>query len=58
MISTPRAIFPSAQFRGSKADLWDGGHRVPFIVRWPGQVKPGALNDALICLTDFYGDQR
>ncbi|MEJ6603952.1 MAG: arylsulfatase [Opitutaceae bacterium] len=45
--------FPSAQFRGSKADLWDGGHRVPFIVRWPGQVKPGALNDALICLTDF-----
>lgn len=26
--------YPSAQFRGSKADLWDGGHRVPFIVRW------------------------
>lgn len=45
--------FPSGQFRGSKADLWDGGHRVPFIVRWPGQVKPGSQSDALICLTDF-----
>ena len=45
--------FPSAQFRGSKADLWDGGHRVPFLVKWPGQVQPGSQNDALICLTDF-----
>ncbi len=45
--------FPSAHLRGSKADLWDGGHRVPFIVRWPGKVKPGSQNDQLICLTDL-----
>ena len=45
--------FPSAQFRGSKADLWEGGHRVPFIVRWPALVKPGTSSDETICLTDF-----
>jgi arylsulfatase A-like enzyme len=45
--------FPSAQFRGSKADLWDGGHRVPFIVRWPKVVEAGSQSDALICLTDL-----
>ncbi|MEP2776455.1 MAG: arylsulfatase [Luteolibacter sp.] len=45
--------YPSAQFRGSKADLWDGGHRVPFIVRWPAQIDPGSESEALICLTDL-----
>ncbi len=45
--------FPSAQFRGSKADLWDGGHRVPFIVRWPSVIKAGSQSDQTICLTDF-----
>jgi len=45
--------YPSAQFRGSKADLWDGGHRVPFLVRWPAKVKPGGSTDELICLTDL-----
>ncbi|WPJ96256.1 arylsulfatase [Coraliomargarita algicola] len=45
--------FPSAQFRGSKSDLWDGGHRVPFIVRWPAIVEAGSQSDELICLTDF-----
>ena len=45
--------FPSAQFRGYKADIWDGGHRIPFIARWPGHVKAGTCNDAVICLTDF-----
>ena len=44
----------SAQLRGSKADLWDGGHRVPFIVRWPGRVTPGSRSDQLICLTDLF----
>jgi arylsulfatase A-like enzyme len=48
-----RGHFPSAQFRGYKADIWDGGHRVPFIVRWPGHVEPGSTSDQLICLTDF-----
>ena len=35
--------FPSGPFRGYKADAWEGGHRVPFIVRWPGTVKPGSV---------------
>lgn len=45
--------FPSGNLRGSKADLWDGGHRVPFIVRWPGKVKPGSVSDQLICQADL-----
>tara|TARA_R110002049_G_scaffold4601_5_gene32730 strand:+ start:1018270 stop:1019787 length:1518 start_codon:yes stop_codon:yes gene_type:complete len=44
----------SAHLRGSKADIWDGGHRVPFIVRWPGKIKPGSTSDQLICLTDLF----
>lgn len=41
-------------YRGSKADLWDGGHRVPFIVRWPKKVKAGSVSKEVICLTDFF----
>ena len=44
----------SAHLRGSKADLWDGGHRIPFIVKWPGVVKPGSRSNQLICLTDLF----
>ena len=44
----------SAHLRGHKADLWDGGHRIPFIVRWPGKVEAGSKNDQLICLTDLF----
>ncbi|MCA9122644.1 MAG: sulfatase-like hydrolase/transferase [Planctomycetaceae bacterium] len=46
--------FVSAHMRGSKADIWDGGHRIPFIVRWPGTVDPGSQSDQLICLTDLF----
>jgi len=45
--------FPSANLRGSKADIWDGGHRVPFVVRWPGVTTPGTQSDQLICLSDM-----
>ncbi len=45
---------PSAGYRGHKADLYEGGHRVPLIVRWPGQVVAGRTTDALACLTDVY----
>ncbi|MCH6257488.1 arylsulfatase [Puniceicoccaceae bacterium K14] len=45
--------YVSANMRGSKSDLWDGGHRVPFVVRWPGIVNPGSTSDQLICLTDL-----
>jgi len=44
----------SAHLRGSKADIWDGGHRIPFIVKWPGKVEPGSTSDQLICLTDLF----
>lgn len=44
----------SAHFRGSKADLWDGGHRVPFVVRWPGKIVPGSSSNQLICHTDLF----
>lgn len=43
--------FPSELRRGTKADIWDGGHHVPFIVRWPGKIKAGARTDQLTCLT-------
>jgi arylsulfatase A-like enzyme len=45
--------YPSADRRGYKSDLWDGGHRVPFIVRWPAQVKPGTTSHQLVSLTDL-----
>ncbi len=44
---------PSYVFRGHKADIYEGGHRIPFVVRWPGKVKPGTRSDQLICLTDL-----
>ena len=45
---------PSAGYRGHKADIYEGGHRVPFIVRWPGHYEGGYRTDALACLTDLY----
>jgi arylsulfatase A-like enzyme len=45
--------FPSAQYRGYKADIWEGGHRVPFICRWPGKIKAGSTSAQLVCLTDL-----
>lgn len=40
--------------RGTKADIWEGGHRVPFLVRWPGKVKAGSRCDRAITHTDFF----
>lgn len=45
--------YPSGPLRGYKADAWEGGHRVPFIVRWPGVVKPGAVCGQLVHQADF-----
>ena len=44
---------PNHVFRGSKADIYEGGHRVPLFVRWPGKVKPGSRYDGIVCLTDI-----
>lgn len=59
---SPRADFeelkrvghnPSYIYRGSKADIYEGGHRVPFILSWPGMVKYGLKSDEIICTTDL-----
>jgi arylsulfatase A len=39
--------------RGAKRDVWEGGHRVPFIARWPGKIPPGSVCRETICLTDL-----
>jgi arylsulfatase A-like enzyme len=44
---------PNYIYRGVKADIWEGGHRVPFIARWPGHVPAGTVSDETICLTDL-----
>jgi len=44
---------PSHIYRGHKADVFEGGHRVPFIVRWPAQVKAGGVSPQLIGQIDF-----
>ena len=41
-------------FRGTKADIWEAGHHVPFFVRWPGVIEPGSSCAETICLTDFF----
>jgi arylsulfatase A-like enzyme len=38
--------------RGTKADIWEGGHRVPLIAAWPGHIPAGKTADQLVCLTD------
>jgi len=45
---------PSRGFRGHKADIYEGGHRVPCIVRWPAGVDGGRRTSALACVTDLY----
>lgn len=39
--------------RGAKRDAWEGGHRVPFVVRWPGKVKAGTTCDEVVCHVDL-----
>jgi len=43
---------PAGPLRGGKYTAWEGGTREPFVVRWPGHVKPG-VSDALVCQVDF-----
>ena len=40
-------------WRGQKADIHEGGHRVPLLVRWPGNVEPGSHANQTVCLTDL-----
>jgi len=43
-----------AKWRGQKSDIQEGGHRIPFIARWPGRIKAGSTSNALICHTDIF----
>ncbi|MEM1305001.1 MAG: arylsulfatase, partial [Planctomycetota bacterium] len=43
---------PNGPLRGTKADIWEAGHRVPFLARWPGRVAPGSIVDETICHVD------
>lgn len=44
--------YPNGPYRGAKGSLWDGVHRVPFLVGWPDVVEAGSTSDELICFTD------
>ncbi len=45
--------YPSGPLRGYKSDAWEGGHRIPMIVRWPGVVEPGSVCDRLVHQADL-----
>ena len=44
---------PSGLFRGHKADIFEGGHRVPFIVKWPKKIQAASISHKTICTTDL-----
>lgn len=53
----PRALkydhWSSEPFRGAKRDIYEGGHHVPFVVRWPEVIQPGSVSDALVSQVDI-----
>ena len=44
----------AGELRGMKGDIYDGGHRIPHIVKWPRKIKPGTTNNSLNTLASFY----
>jgi arylsulfatase A-like enzyme len=44
---------PYPPLRSSKSSIHEGGHRVPFLARWPGKIQPGSVSGATICLNDL-----
>jgi|LUMW01.1.fsa_nt_gb arylsulfatase A-like enzyme len=44
---------PSYVFRGHKGDIFEGGHRIPFVARWPRRIKASQQSKETICLTDL-----
>lgn len=45
---------PNAHWRGAKSDIYEGGHRVPFLVTWPNKVKASSISHSTICTTDLF----
>ncbi|MBJ45076.1 MAG: arylsulfatase [Planctomycetaceae bacterium] len=50
---TDHAHDSARPWRGLKRDQWEGGHRVPFLVRWPGKIHSGSISNETICQTDL-----
>ena len=46
--------YPSYIYRGYKADIYEGGHRIPFIAHWPEKIKKSMIYDETVCLTDIF----
>ncbi|WP_145051183.1 sulfatase family protein [Lignipirellula cremea] len=44
---------PNGDLLGFKFDVWEGGHRVPFLARWPGKIEAGTVSDQLLCNVDL-----
>ena len=44
---------PNGLFRGGKADVYEGGHRIPFLAQWPGRIPKNSTSEALVGLVDF-----
>jgi len=44
---------PNYVFRGNKADIYEGGHRIPLLITWPNMIKPQTKCDKIVCLCDF-----
>lgn len=45
---------PSYIFRGHKADIYEGGHRIPLLIQWPSYIPAGKICDKIVCLSDFF----
>ncbi|MEL7117820.1 MAG: arylsulfatase [Bacteroidota bacterium] len=44
---------PNHNARGQKGDIYEGGHHIPYIAKWPGKIKPRSSSDQLMCTTDL-----
>ncbi|MFT5885088.1 MAG: arylsulfatase A [Arcticibacterium sp.] len=45
--------YSSLNYRGYKAEIYEGGHRIPFMVKWPNQIRPNSVSNETVCLTDL-----
>jgi arylsulfatase A-like enzyme len=45
--------YPSYHFRGHKADIYEGGHRIPLFVQWPNGIRAASVCDRTVCLSDL-----
>ena len=49
--NSPRCYPP---LRDNKGSIYEGGHREPFLVRWPGKIKPGSRSEQIVSITDVF----